>query len=225
MIKKPVLAIIWDMDGVIADTGIYHCRSWQFAFKKQGKTFTEENFQSIFGQRNDTIIRKIMAREMTQSEIDKIANDKEVFFRDAVKSNVTPFPGVITLLKMLEPNNISAAVASSAPLENIHLILAEAGVAEYFQAIVFGREVSEGKPSPQVYLKAAQKLGAEPANCIVIEDAVAGVEGAKRARMHCIAVTNTHEAFGLNQADLVVDSLEKVGIRELERLFNSKQNN
>jgi beta-phosphoglucomutase family hydrolase len=222
MTEKTIRAVIWDMDGVIADTGTYHCLSWQFALNKQGKTFTEEDFQHVFGQRNDTIIRKVMGREVTQTEIDSIANDKEVFFREAVKSNVKPFPGVIALLKTLTINGISSAIASSAPLENIRLILVEAGVADYFQAIVFGREVSEGKPSPQVYLKAAQKLGAEPANCIVIEDAVAGVEGAKRAGMRCIAVTNTHEADGLSKADLVVDSLEKVGIHELERLFNLK---
>jgi len=222
MIEKPVRAVIWDMDGVIADTGAFHCRSWQFAFNKQGITFTEADFQRIFGQRNDTIIRLILGREVTQSEIESIANDKEVYFRETVKSHVRPFPGVMALLKTQKTHGISAAVASSAPLENIQLILAEAGIADYFQAIVFGKEVSEGKPSPQVFLKAAEKLGVEPANCIVIEDAVAGVAGAKRAGMRCIAVTNTHEAAGLSQADLVVDSLEKVGIRELERLFSLK---
>ena len=222
MVEKAVRAIIWDMDGVIVDTGLYHYRSWQFAFNKQGKTFTEEDFQSVFGQRNDNIIRKIMGREMTQTEIDSIAEDKEVYFRDTIKANVKLFPGVLALLKTIKSNHISAAIASSAPLENIRLILRETGIADYFQAIVFGREVSEGKPSPQVYLKAAEKLRAEPCNCIVIEDAVAGVQGAKRAGMHCIAVTNTHEADGLSLADLVVDSLEKVGIRELQSLFNSK---
>jgi beta-phosphoglucomutase family hydrolase len=223
MTGKSSRAVIWDMDGVIADTGTYHRLSWQFALKKQGKTFTEEDFQRVFGQRNDTIIRKVMGKELTQPEIDCIANDKEVFFREAVKSHVKPFPGVVALLNTLKNNGISAAIASSAPLENIRLILEEGGVANYFQAIVFGREVSEGKPSPQVYLKAAHKLGAAPADCIVIEDAVAGVEGAKRAGMHCIAVTNTHEAAGLNKADLVVDSLERVGIDELESLFNLKK--
>jgi len=224
MTEKISRAVIWDMDGVIADTGALHCLSWQYAFKKQGIIFTEKDFQRIFGQRNDAIIRGNMGREISQDEIESIANDKELYFRDSVKSNIQPFPGVIGLLKTLKSNGIAAAIASSAPLENIQLILVEVGIADYFQAIVFGREVAEGKPSPQVFLKAAQKLGVEPANCIVIEDAVAGVEGAKRAGMHCIAVTNTHEAGGLTRADLVVDSLEKVGIRDLELLFNRKIN-
>jgi len=104
-------------------------------------------------------------------------------------------------------------------MENIRLILGGLGLEGYFQAIVYGREVTEGKPSPQGYLLAAQKLGVEPQNCIVIEDAVAGVTGAKRAGMHCIAVTNTHPPESLSEADLIVDSLEKISLEDLNRLF------
>jgi beta-phosphoglucomutase family hydrolase len=223
MTEKPLQAVIWDMDGVIADTGTYHCRAWQHVFKQQGIVFTEQDFERLFGQRNDTIISMTMGKTLSQTELDKIANDKEVFFRAAVKSNVKPFPGVIALLKTLKSQNIPSAIASSAPLDNIYLVLGEAGLTEYFQAIVFGREVSEGKPNPQVYLKAAQKLGTAPSNCIVIEDAVAGVEGARNAGMKCIAVTNTHKAAELSGADLVVDSLEEVGITGLRSLFDTKK--
>jgi len=212
-------AVIWDMDGVIADTGIYHFRSWQQAFSKQGKDFTEENFRHVFGQRNDTIVRKTMGRPLTQEEVDAVALDKEEIFRQSVKHNLKPFPGVIDLLKILKENGIASAIASSAPMENIRLILGGLGIQGYFEAFVYGREVTEGKPSPQGYLLAAQKLGVEPQNCIVIEDAVAGVAGARRAGMHCIAVTNTHAAESLAEADLVVDSLEKIGLRDLNRLF------
>ncbi len=222
MTEMLVRAVIWDMDGVIVDSGDDHYRSWRDTFKTQGVDFTEKDFQRVFGQRNDAIIRKIMGISLTQASIDRLAEEKDALFRQIVKSHVKPFPGVTALLKTLKANGILAAVASSAPLENIHLILSEAGIAGYFQALVFGREVSEGKPSPQIYLLAAQKLGAEPANCIVIEDAVAGVEGAKKAGMRCIAVTNTHEANGLNSADLIVDSLEKVGIKEIKQLLNMK---
>jgi beta-phosphoglucomutase family hydrolase len=221
MTEKPLQAVIWDMDGVIADTGKYHLLAWQHVFKKQDIVFTKQDFERLFGQRNDTIISVTMGKALSQTEIDDIANDKEIFFRAAVKSNVKPFPGVIALLKTLKTNNISSAIASSAPLDNIRLILGEIGLTEYFQAIVFGREVSEGKPNPQVYIKAAQKLGAAPSNCIVIEDAIAGVEGARNAGMKCIAVTNTHKAAELSRADLVVDSLEKVGINDLKQLFKN----
>ena len=105
-------------------------------------------------------------------------------------------------------------------MENIILILNCLKIQDYFQAIVYGKEVSEGKPSPQVFLLAAQKLGALPRNCIVIEDAPAGITGAKRAGMHCIGVTNSHPLDKLIEADIVVDSLLKIGLNELETLLN-----
>jgi beta-phosphoglucomutase family hydrolase len=213
-------AVIWDMDGVIVNTGPYHCQSWQYVFKKQGHNFTEEDFQHVFGQRNDTIIRKTLNRPLTQAEVDAIAKDKEEYFREVVRQHLKPFPGVVELLKNLKDNDIASAIASSAPMENIRLILGGLGIEEYFQAIVFGREVTEGKPSPQCFLLAAKKLGVDPRGCIGIEDAVAGVEAVKRAGMHCIAVTNSHPVGSLAKADLIVDSLEKVGLKELNKLFD-----
>ena len=113
------------------------------------------------------------------------------------------------------------ALASSAPVENIQLVVPGVGIECYFQAIVSGREVAEGKPSPQVFLLAAQKLGIEPENCIVIEDSVAGITAAKRAGMRCLAVTNTHPRVALTEADLIVDNLETVKVNDLEALLNT----
>ena len=93
------------------------------------------------------------------------------------------------------------------------------GIDDYFQAIVWGREVTEGKPSPQPFLLAASKLGVEPQNCLVLEDAVAGVAAAKSAGMKCLAVTNTHPEASLKEADLIVGKLEGIGISALEALF------
>jgi beta-phosphoglucomutase family hydrolase len=221
MTEQGVRAVIWDMDGVIVNTGPYHFKSWRYAFKIQGIIFTAADFQGIFGQRNDTIIRQFLKRDVTQAEIDRIAEIKEDYFRRLVRANLIPFPGVIGLLKLLEENAIKAAIASSAPPENIRLILGGLAIEDYFQAIVYGREVTEGKPSPQIFLLAAQKLGAEPPNCIVIEDSVAGITAAIKAGMHCIGVTNTHASERLAEADLVVDSLEKVSLKELNKLFHS----
>ena len=111
------------------------------------------------------------------------------------------------------------AIASSAPMENIQLILRGLGIESYFQAIVWGREVTEGKPSPQAFLLAAEKLGVKPEDCLVIEDAVAGVSAAKRAGMKCIAVTTTNPREKLHEADLVVDSLAEVGADVVAGLF------
>ena len=220
-VKRTVspLAVIWDMDGVIVDSADLHRESWNYAFGRQGIKYTKAEFDQIFGQRNDFIIHKKMGPDVPQAKIEEISRDKEDFFRTELEKHPQAFPGVIKLLKVLKENGIKSAIASSAPLENVLVTLKGLKIEEYFQAIAYGQEVSESKPSPQVFLKAAEKLGVAPAECVVVEDAVVGVKAGKRAGMRCIAVTNSHPAKNLAEADLVVDSLEKVGLAELESLF------
>ena len=213
-------AVIWDMDGVIADTAPYHFKAWQKIFQKRGVNFTQDDFTHYFGQRNDTIIRNTLGGQISQSEVDAIANEKERTYRKFVKQNIKPLPGAIKLIRSLGEHGFKIALASSAPIENIRLVTQGLGIENCFQAIVTGRDVIEGKPSPQGFLLAAQKLGVEPKNCVVIEDAIAGVTASKRAGMHCIAVTNTHPRENLMEADLVVDTLEAVSLNDLEGLLN-----
>jgi len=211
-----IRAILWDMDGVIVDTAPYHLKAWQQVFQKRGVNFTEEDFKRNFGRRNDTIIRDTLGEALLQSEINAIISEKEPIFRNVVKKNIKSFPGAIKLLKSLRKHGFKMALASSATIENIELLIQGLGIENYFNTIVSGRDVAEGKPSPQVFLLAAKKLGVAPENCIVIEDAVAGVTAAKRAGMHCLAVTNTHPRQSFNEADLVVDSLETITVNNLE---------
>ena len=219
MLESRLEAAIWDMDGVIVDTALYHFEAWRDAFRKKGVNFTEDDFRRIFGQRNDAIIRNNIGRSISQAEIDAIAKEKDADFRHRVAQDIKPLPGAIELMKGFSEHGVKMAIASSAPMENIQLLIGGLGINNYFQAIVWGREVTEGKPSPQGFLLAAQKLGVEPQNCIVLEDAVAGVVAAKRAGMKCLAVTNTHPNMSLKEADLIVDTLEAVDLSNLERLF------
>ena len=214
------LATIWDMDGVIVDTALYHFESWQYSFKKRGVDFTEADFKLRFGQRNDAIIRTIIGDNVTPGDIEDISRDKEEYFRQNVRHHVEPLPGASKLIKSLAKTGFKMAIASSAPMENIQLLLGSLGIIEYFQQFVSGKEVTESKPSPQIYLMAAQKLRTEPRNCIVLEDAITGITGAKRAGMLCIAVTTTNPRERLLEADLVVDSLAELTINSLENLVN-----
>jgi len=219
MPKSNIKAVIWDMDGVIADTAPYHLKAWQQVFQKRGANFTEEDFRRNFGQRNDTIIRNALGKEVSQDEINVIAKEKEESFRRRVRQNLKPLPGAINLIKSIAEHGFKVALASSAPIENIQLLITGLGINGYFQAIISGRDVTEGKPNPQVFLLAAQKLEVEPKNCIVIEDAVAGVSAAKKAGMHCLAITNTHPRTSLTEADLIIDTLEEVSVNDLEGLL------
>ncbi len=213
-------AVIWDMDGVIADTAPYHFSAWQETFGKRGVKFTEEDFKHSFGLRNDAIISHILGEPTSQGEIEAIAREKEETFRRIIGQRIRPLPGVIALIKSLKQNGFKMAIASSTPMENIQLITGGLGIEDCFQAIVSSQDVTEGKPSPQGFLLATQRLGVEPKNCLVIEDAVAGVTAAKRAGMTCLAITNTHPRQSLKKADLIVNTLEKVSINDIEGLIN-----
>ena len=208
------------MDGVIADTGPYHMKAWQEVFQKRGVNFSEADFRHHFGQRNDTIIRDTMGHGTPQNEIDATAWEKENNFRNIARQRTKPLPGAIKLIKSLAEGGVKLALASSAPIENIRLVFTDLDIDKYFQVIISGRDVAEGKPSPEGFLLAAKKLEVEPENCIVIEDAIAGVSAAKRAGMHCLAVTNTHPRTNLREADFIVDTLEGVSLNDLERLLN-----
>ncbi|MBW1739327.1 MAG: HAD hydrolase-like protein [Deltaproteobacteria bacterium] len=141
---KDTRAVIWDMDGVIADTAPYHLKAWQHVFQKRGVNFTEADFRRYFGQRNDTIARKVLDEDLSMSEVDIITSEKEENFRYRIRQNIKPFPGAVNLIKSLKEQGFSLALGSSAPRENIELILKGLDISDCFQAIVWGREVKEG---------------------------------------------------------------------------------
>jgi len=202
-------AVIWDMDGVIADTAPHHFAAWRAVFRERGINYSEAAFRGNFGKRNDTIITAVMG-DLNPAELAAVAEKKEELFRQQARGNLQALPGVVKLLAALRDRSLKQALGSSAPIENIRLIIAEVGVADYFQAIVSGDEVAEGKPSPDGFLRAAAKLDCPTQHCVVIEDAVAGVAAARSAGMKCLAVTNTNPADKLSDADRVADSLEEI---------------
>jgi beta-phosphoglucomutase family hydrolase len=219
MSENQLEAAIWDMDGVIVDSVAYHYQAWKEEFAKKGVDYTMAEFLRHFGLRNDAIIKDALGPAISPAELAAINEAKQANYRRRVTGNVRGLPGAVALIKSLHSQGIKQAIASSAPPENIEIVLRALGIRECFQATVYGDEVPEGKPSPQIYLRAAQKLGVAPANCVVMEDAIAGVEGAKRAGMRCVAVTNSHPGRRLKKADLVTATLEKVNADVLAALF------
>jgi len=205
-------AILWDMDGVIADSSAFHFAAWQETFAKRGIKFTKKDFIKLFGTRNDFIIGSIMGQELPEVDVKIMVQEKEENFRRKATGSVKPFPGVVRLLNAIKKGNFKLGLVSSAPKENIDLVLRELDLEGIFDCVVFGQEVSESKPSPQIYLLAAKKLGATPNDCVVIEDSPLGVKAARTARMKCLAVANTHPRQRLEEADKIVDSLENMDL-------------
>jgi HAD superfamily hydrolase (TIGR01509 family) len=204
--------ILCDMDGVIADSYCFHLAAWQETFAKRGIELTKEAFNELFGTRNDFIVGTIMGGELPQRDVKIIVEEKEENFRRRAAGNIKPFPGVIRLLDDIKKGNFKLGLVSSAPSDNIDLVLSEFNLRDIFGCVVSGQEVSESKPSPQIYLSAAEKLEVIPNDCLVIEDSPLGIKAAKNAGMRCLAITNTHPQQDLKEADKIIDSLEDVDL-------------
>ncbi len=199
--------VLWDLDGVLVNTGEFHFLAWQQALAERGIPFDRTTFNRTFGMNNQGIIRDLLGEAATPALIAELADRKETLFRALIRGRVTPLPGVTHWLPRLRELGARQAVASSAPQANIDAILDALALRPYFDVVLSGDRLP-GKPDPAVFLEAARRLGLPPHRCIVVEDAVAGVEAARRAGMRCIAVTTTNPAEALRAADLVLDRLD-----------------
>lgn len=202
-------AVLWDMDGVLVDTGEFHYEAWKKTFEDLAISFDREAFKKTFGMNNTGILDYMFGRKPKLEEVSQISDEKESLFRELIKGKAQPLPGVLAWLKQFQDWGIKQAITSSAPPENIEVLVAELKIESYFDAIVSGFDMP-GKPNPDVFLKAADTLHVKPQNCIVVEDAIAGVEGAKRAGTKCIAVTTTNPASALEKADFIFDNLDEM---------------
>ncbi|HZO74744.1 MAG TPA: HAD family phosphatase [Ktedonobacteraceae bacterium] len=214
---NPIQAVIWDLDGVIIDSAQEHLKAWQRLARETGVTFTEEQFWSTFGQRNDAIIPTIWGTHSPE-RVRELADRKEAYFREYVRETAAPLPGAIELLSALHEAGYAQALASSTPLANIQLISEALGLRRYLSVLVSGETVPHGKPAPDVFLKAAQELGVEPVKCLIIEDAVAGVEAAHAGGMRCIAIAGDRDLPGLRKAEMVVRDLREVTVARIRQL-------
>jgi beta-phosphoglucomutase len=215
--SNTIQAVIWDLDGVIIDSAEQHKQAWQRLAREEGVTFTDADFWATFGKRNDDILRTqwgITSPEKAQ----EMANRKETYYRELIRDTAAPLPGSLELMRALHQAGFAQALASSAPVENIELISEVLGLKRYLSKLVSGETVPHGKPAPDIFLKAAQELGIAPAYCVVIEDAVAGVEAAHAAGMRCIAVAGDRDLPGLRKADLMVKSLTEVNVQKVREL-------
>jgi len=210
-------AVLWDMDGTLIDSEEFHWISWREAMADEGIAITHEQFLSSFGQRNDSIIPRWLGAALPPERIARIGNVKEELYRDLVRKNgILPLPGVASWVHRLHEHGWLQAIASAAPRTNVEVVLEALAAAHCFQAIVSAEDVHRGKPDPEVYLMAASQVGASPDRCIVVEDAVAGVEGAHSAGMRCIGVSHNGKRLS---ADVVVQSLDLLDSNAFDTLL------
>lgn len=192
--------VIFDMDGVLVMTEEAHWRSWKAVAEGRGVRLSHETFLSCFGRVNTDCVRVIFGEGIPPGEAARIAEAKEIAFREIIHGRVPLAFGVLELLEALRGLGFSMAVGSSAPRENIELVLAGGGIGQYFDASVDGAQVLRGKPAPDVFLLAAERLGLSPERCIVIEDAPPGIVAARAAGMTAVGVATTRPARELWEA-------------------------
>jgi len=204
------LAVIFDMDGVLVDSYQAHFESWRQAARIHGLDMTEQQFAETFGRTSREIIDAIWG-DLVSDDTAKLWDDqKEIAYRQLLAANFPEMHGAHQLLTTLRDAGFKMAVGSSGPPENVELVLKKLGK-DLFAAAVTARDVSRGKPHPEVFLKAAEKLQIEPSKCAVVEDAPAGIQAARSAGMIAIAITGTAPRELLAEhSDLVIDSLAEL---------------
>ncbi len=215
--SNPIQAVIWDLDGVILDSADEHRRAWQRLAREEGIPMTDADFWSTFGKRNDDIFATLWGN-LVPEQVKTLSDRKEMYFRELIRESAAPLPGAIELMRELQDAHFSQALASSTPIENINLIANVLGLNQYLSILVSGETVAKGKPAPDIFLKAAAELHKQPTVCLVIEDAVAGVEAAHAAGMSCIAVAGNRDLPGLRKAELMVKDLTEVNVKRIQQL-------
>jgi|SaaInl4_135m_RNA_FD_contig_21_1881092_length_1176_multi_10_in_0_out_0_2 HAD superfamily hydrolase (TIGR01509 family) len=217
------LGVIFDWDGVVLDSSRFHEESWSLLASDRSLPLPDGHFHRGFGMRNESIIPEILGWSHNPEEIQELAFAKETLYRKLLShTGIDPLPGVLKLLIELKSREIPTAVGSSTPRENLELAIQLLGLEEYFQATVCGDDVTRGKPFPDVFELAAQKIGCDASRCLVIEDAPVGIEAARNAQMKCVAVTTTNPAQTLAFADLVVNSLQELNAEQLIKLVGNE---
>ena len=214
-------AVIWDVDGVLLDSAEQHRQAWHRLAADEGVPFTDDDFWATFGMRNPDIIPRFYGSDLTADQIHALGDRKEAHYRDSLRQSALALPGAHELVRALHSAGYRQALGSSAPMENLDLIVELLGLGPYLEAVVSGERVPRGKPAPDIFLAAAAALDIAPARCVVVEDAPAGVAAARAGGMRCLAVRRAgqRDAPGLEAADLVVDSLVQANVATFDSLL------
>lgn len=214
---------LFDWDGVIIDSHEAHERAWEALAAELGRPLPPGFFKRTFGMRNDVIIPQHTGwiEPGDEHRVGPLGDRKEALYREVLKRDgITPLAGVVALLQALQDAGIPCAVGSSTSRENIQTIMDMTGLGPYFQGIAAEKDVVRGKPAPDVFLAAAERIGVDPARCVVFEDAHVGIEAGRAAGAKTIAVATTHPAASFaGTADRVVETLEEVSLATLRELF------
>jgi HAD superfamily hydrolase (TIGR01509 family) len=212
---------LFDMDGVIVDSAAYHELAFEEWCREKGVPLDLEHFRKhTFGKQSRDIFRELLGRELSPDELQIEDDRKESLYRRLYTGHVEPVKGLRELLKDLKASGFGLAVATSGPPENVSFTLKATGVEEMFDATVTSREIMRGKPDPQVFLIAAEKLGLAPRRCAVFEDSPAGAQAAVTSGALLMGVSTGHRS--LKGAAKMLEDFTQITARQLIELIEPR---
>ncbi|MDB5190539.1 MAG: hypothetical protein JWQ96_102 [Segetibacter sp.] len=212
--ELPFKGIIFDMDGTLLLTTEADYQAWKRVFEDEGRRLSHEDYFPLLGIRSSEVIKNELL--LDGDAVTETLHKKMRYFQEYIAINpIEPLAFAEEFLKHLKKFPLKLALATSSRKAKMELVMQQVDFLHYFDELVTGEEVDHGKPAPDIFIKAAKKLGLPPEECLVIEDAFNGVKSAKAANMKCIAITGTHPAAALTHADLVIETYENLDIIQL----------
>jgi HAD superfamily hydrolase (TIGR01509 family) len=210
--------VLWDLDGTLIDSGEQHYVAWRETLAARGREHSRGEFARFFGRRNDVILAEMFGDALSAGEAEEIADEKEKRYRRLVRADgLESLPGVMEWLRRLKRNGYRQALATMAPRANVTAVVEVLGLGSLLDATAAAEDVEHGKPDPGIFLEAARRIDVPPGRCVVVEDAPAGLEGARRAGTRTVGVVSSHHPK--LEADVVVGSLGDLPVDTFEELI------
>lgn len=209
------VAFLFDNDGVLIDSSALHWQSWQLLMQEvPALKMDRTEFIKSFGKRNELILKHLIPH-LSEEERKELADRKEALFRKCARGNITLLPGIEHFLKQVIAANIPHIIASSTPIANLEMFLSETVLGTYFEHYISAEEVEHGKPAPDIFIAAAKRIGYEPHECVVFEDAQVGIDSGRAAGCFVVALETTEPRSALSNYNLIYPSPRELDLQHI----------
>ncbi|HJZ41929.1 MAG TPA: HAD family phosphatase [Bacteroidales bacterium] len=221
-------AVIFDLDGVVIDSNPFHRLAWEKFLVKRGIPVNEDIFNRVIsGTPGDQALRILLGGEITDGQVQMFVNEIDAEYRESIRNSraFAPMAGLREFLEELKKSGIMIALATSAPVENIDLVLSGLELSEFFGVIIGKSQVKNGKPHPEVYLTAMDMLGVQADQCVVFEDSLAGVQAAVNAQIKTLGVltSETADTLLMAGASTTLSDFAGITLEDLSELLECRK--